>query len=115
MTTVAEEIKEMDDLISRKAAIDTVRRCLVKEVTPAYRLIDKADVITELTMLPSAEQEIIKCKNCKHRIINENYGKKGYMNLKAMCDLDSGDPFELSRCAENDEWFCADAERRTDG
>jgi len=61
-----------------------------------------------------AQPEIIRCKDCKHRILNENYGKKGYMGLKAMCELDTGDPFELGRNAEDDDWYCGDAERRTD-
>ena len=33
------------------------------------------------------------------------------MNLKAMCELDTGDIFQLGREAYNDEWFCADGER----
>jgi ribosomal protein L32 len=45
----------MDDLISRQAAIEAVRKCQVKEVTPAYMLIDKAGVMTELMMLSSAQ------------------------------------------------------------
>jgi hypothetical protein len=36
----------MSDLISRHKAIDIVRNIIVKEVTPAYMLIDKAEVIT---------------------------------------------------------------------
>ena len=56
--------------------------------------------------------ELVRCKDCKHRIINEHYGEKGYMNLKAMCELDTGDIFQLGRHAEDDEWYCADAERR---
>lgn len=59
--------------------------------------------------------ELVRCKDCKHRIVNEHYGEKGYMKLKAMCELDTGDPFERGRCAENDEWYCADGERREDG
>lgn len=58
--------------------------------------------------------EVVRCKDCRHRVVNENYGKKGYMNLKAMCDLDTGDPYEFGRDAENDDWFCADGERRSD-
>ena len=54
--------------------------------------------------------EIVRCKDCKHRIVNEHCGEKGYSSLKAMCELDTGDPFELGRNAENDEWFCADGE-----
>jgi rubrerythrin len=45
----------MDDSISRQAAIDVVRKCNVKEVTPSYMLIDKAEAMTELMMLPSAQ------------------------------------------------------------
>ena len=48
----------MNDTIYRQAAIDAVRKCSVKEVTPAYMLIDKAEVMTELMMLPSAQQWI---------------------------------------------------------
>lgn len=59
--------------------------------------------------------QIVRCKDCKHRIVNEHYGEKGYLKLEAICELDTGDPFELGRCAENDEWFCADGERREDG
>lgn len=52
----------MSDLIDRQAAIDVVRKCLVKEVTPAYMLIDKAEIMTELIMLPSAEPVRMKGK-----------------------------------------------------
>ena len=45
----------MNDSIYRQAAIDVVRKCPVKEVTPAYMLIDKAEVMTELMQLPSAQ------------------------------------------------------------
>lgn len=54
----------MKDIIYRQDAIDAVRKCLVKEITPAYRLIDKAEVMTELLELPSAEP--VRCKDCKH-------------------------------------------------
>ena len=62
-----------------------------------------------------AQQEIIRCKDCRHRIVNDHYGEKGYLNIKGYCELDTADPFELGRDAQNDDWFCADAERRTDG
>lgn len=42
------------DTIYRQTAIDAVRKCNVKEVTPAYMLIDKSEIMTELMMLPSA-------------------------------------------------------------
>lgn len=58
---------------------------------------------------------VVRCKDCKHRVVNEHYGKKGYFDLKAFCELDTGDIFELGRDAEKDDWFCADGERRDDG
>lgn len=55
---------------------------------------------------------VVRCKDCKHRVVNEHYGKKGYFDLKAYCELDTGDIFELGRDAEKDDWFCADGERK---
>lgn len=59
-------------------------------------------------------KQLVRCKECKYRIVNEHFGKKGYMNLKARCALDTGDPFELGRNAEDDDWYCADGERKDD-
>lgn len=56
--------------------------------------------------------ELVRCKDCRHRIVNEHYGEKGYMKLKAMCELDTGDIFQFGRHAEDDEWYCADGERK---
>lgn len=53
---------------------------------------------------------MVRCRECKHRIVNEHYGEKGYIKLKAYCELDTGDIFSLGRCAEYDDWFCADGE-----
>jgi len=62
---------------------------------------------------PTAQPEIIRCKDCKHRIVNEHAGEKGYLDLKAVCEYD-WDMFEFGRRAEDDEWFCADAELEVD-
>ena len=47
----------MSDSINRQAAVDAVNKCSVKEVTPAYMLIDKADAMMELRLLPSVQPE----------------------------------------------------------
>ena len=47
----------MSDTIYRQTAIEKVRKCRVIEVTPAHMLIDKAEVMTELMMLPSAQSK----------------------------------------------------------
>ena len=122
-----EKLKEIADALSEKFAY--MHTCLnerdlilgylgVKHSNEIHCNTDCTNAICESyhfdKRLPSAQPEIIRCKDCKHRIVNEHAGEKGYLNLKAMCELDSGDPFELGRCAEDDEWFCADAERRED-
>lgn len=60
----------------------------------------------------SKVREIVRCKDCKHRIVNEHFGEEGYLQIYAMCDLDTDDIFELGRKAHIDDWFCADGERR---
>lgn len=96
----------MNDFISREAAIKALSHgdgC-GHVCRHSIERIPAADVV-----------EVVRCKDCKHRIVNEHYGEKGYMKLKAMCELDSGDPFELGRYAEEDDWFCADGERKEGG
>lgn len=53
-----EEKTMSDDIIYRQAAIDAVRHSPIIEVQPAYMLIDKADVLKNLVMLPPAQPEI---------------------------------------------------------
>lgn len=62
------------------------------------------EIIKIVEEQPTIEPEIIHCKYCRYREHDEHYGY--------MCSLDTGDPYELGRCAEDENWFCADAERR---
>ena len=72
---------------------------------------DADRALDALKEIPAANvKEVGTCENCKHRDVNHNYGKKGYLRLKAYCKLDTGDLFELGRNAEDDKWFCADWE-----
>ena len=67
----------------------------------------------DLDAIPAADVvEVVRCRDCKHRIVNKHFGEKGYLHLKSMCNLDTGDPFELGRNAWDDDWFCADGERK---
>ena len=98
-----------DDTVSRAAVMQSLTREYNRRRTgDGLKLawIEKA-----VNEVPEVKTEIIRCKECRHRIVNDHYGERGYLDLKAYCELDSGDPFELSREAENDDWFCADAER----
>lgn len=66
----------------------------------------------DLQKLPTADVvEVVRCKDCKHRFVNEHYGQVGYLQVKAVCDKDTGNPFDLARNANDDGWFCADGER----
>ena len=46
---------------------------------------------------------------------SHNKHRETLLRLKAMCTLDTGDPFALGRDAEDDNWFCADGEKREEG
>ena len=75
--------------------------------------IPTTELIDIIDRMPSADAvEVIRCKDCKHRILNKHYGEKGHLQIKAYCELDTGNPFDVGRDSGNDNWFCADAERR---
>jgi len=81
-----------DDVIYRQAAIDACIR--VRELR-AY------DEIEEIKALPSAQPEIIRCKDCKF------YSPMNRETKTGICNLTMHQNF-------GDNWFCAGAERRTD-
>lgn len=57
---------------------------------------------------------VVRCKDCKHRIINPFYNKERPVWEKAECELDTGDQYKLGRKAHLDDWYCADGERKDD-
>ena len=85
----------MDDYISKTEAFDIVRfECgewsgLAKTIVKRFDDLPHADVV-----------EVVRCRDCRYRYLDKKYGFR--------CDLDTGDPFEEGRSAENDDWFCAD-------
>ena len=82
----------MDDLISRQAVIEINRSYHGQMPNEVNHRIWK-----EINELPSAQPEIIRCKECKHWF-----------------DIDDGRQ-KHRMCADlYGDWFCADAERRTD-
>lgn len=80
------EIPNSSDLISRQAAIDTVRKCSVKEVTPAFMLVDKAEVVTELMMLPSAQPELATDYTSKQSVIDAITDENIIRNMDSVMD-----------------------------
>ena len=90
----------MDDLISRQAAIDALKNERSDWNCDYNVPVDHC--IDAIYSVPSAQPEIIRCKDCKH-------GEHWYRD-NARCFLwhDTGiDVFE--------DGFCSYAERRTDG
>ena len=89
----------MNDLISRQAAIEATW------FEPSYT--DPLNVLTEvrdrLKALPSAQQEIIHCKDCK-------YWTHIKRTNRYWCKTDDG-LFDLNPSSDD---FCSRAERRTD-
>lgn len=86
----------MDDLISRKAAIDDLLEAL-----DHIGCLDEEDVAVMLGHLPSAQPEIIRCKDCKW-LNTEDCGNE--------CDCPNG--FAVGYVDDND--YCSRAERRDD-
>ena len=52
-----------DDTISRQAAIDAVEK--ESQIDGAYGYMDTKSIVDLLSDLPSAQQEIIRCRKCK--------------------------------------------------
>lgn len=78
----------MDNLISRKAAIEAVMDEFKRIPTSAIR------AKTRIEALPSAQAEIVRCKDCIFHGLCRTSPKWAV--------------------APKDDWYCADAERRTD-
>lgn len=91
---IAKDINVLNnDCISRQAVIDALEDWF-------FNTDDSRQPEEVLRCLPSAQPEIIHCKDCKHR---DPEDKK--------CDSGHSIQWQLPR---DDNWFCADAKRRTD-
>ena len=100
----------MDDLISRQAAIDALQGMAVplykdpacEDIWERDRTLDNA--IDAIRGLPSAQPEIIRCKDCRYQCKGQNecetWNLCGYR------------PWQYT--PTTDEHFCSYAERRND-
>ena len=100
----------MSDLISRRAAIDAIK---------TWGLIDglaegqAIEILADEEKLPSAQQEIIRCKDCKHQVKEWRKDKRlkdnGYWvyGCKVISDICG----YWAWFGQDDE-FCSEAERR---
>ena len=85
------------DTISRAAAIEAHYEYCNKHPDAGFPVWS----LKILEDLPSAQPEIVRCKDCKHRDPEDR-----------KCDCGHDILWQLPR---QDDWYCADAERRTDG
>ena len=91
-----------NDIISRQAAIDaleTVKSCLVEE---EHQFLDC--LISDMKKLPSAQTEIIRCKDCKYARLTHDGSCK-------YCDIWFPDEAEYM----DGDYYCASAERKSNG
>ena len=79
----------MSDLISRQAAIDAIRG--------EIEINGYSHVVDVLEQLPSAQPEIIRCKDCKF-----------YRQEIDMCD----EPYSTAHNVVHEDDFCSKAERK---
>ncbi len=105
LTADAEAVKERKsklDLISRQDAIEAFAD--MREGYPVVHgdMLSDADVVAILHDLPLVRSELIRCKDCKYYIPMNRETKTGICNLTMHQNF-------------GDNWFCAGAERRTDG
>ena len=86
----------MDDVISRHAAIDEI-----KEIYEWHDNVTKERIIEHFKQLPSAQPDIIRCRDCRYYQDNNN----GYPHMN--CKWDANE-------TPDEDDFCSGAERRTD-
>lgn len=98
----------MSDLIDRQAAIDAVKQ----PHGGCYTEAAKGWAVYQILSVPSADAvEVVRCKDCIHRPTGTG----------ANHDLEFPDSKCPCQCEDywyswmpNDDWFCANGERRTD-
>ena len=98
----------MDDLISRQVAIDALMKPCKKcsfEHPDGCMACQYADIIEVIKDLPSAQPEIIYCKDCKHYQFADN---RAFGMPVKMCEW-----FGFEDVDDDD--FCSRAERLSDG
>jgi len=91
-----------EDTISRQAAIEALADMHCKSDEDGYVWIIRSDAWARIDALPSAQPEIIRCKDCKFGEQDE-VGRWFCRSLG--CQIGN----------EDGSGYCADAERRTDG
>lgn len=106
-------MNRMNDTISRQAVIDEI-----KEIYEWHDNVTKERIIEHFKQLPSAQPEIIRCKDCKHWRQQTNY--QGAPLSFGFCESDDmwrslyGETYEVSHIDTDEDFYCGYAKRRTD-
>lgn len=88
-------------LIDADALIERMKK------DPLYPLVERYGVTGVIEAAPTVDAvPVVRCKDCKHRRVHKSWVE---------CELDSADPYDQGRTSWDDDWFCADGERRDDG
>lgn len=110
----------MDDLISRQVAIDSLTEIIMNLKNVYGDMGSAVNGAREcIKSLPSAEPEIIKCKDCKHWKQQINY--QGTPLPFGFCESEDiwfslyGETTEVEHIDTDDNHYCGFAVRRTDG
>ena len=99
--------KAMDDLISKKAAIDALNEYFSRIGKLKRRGLNKGekaislDTVGAINSLPPAEPQIIRCKDCENW---DTTWTNDFSPNYHYCPMVDG--------VRKEDWFCADAERR---
>ena len=96
----------MGDLIDRQAAIDALNKLKIYRPLDSDRYVI-SDCLNKIVNLPSAQLEIIYCKDCKHYVLRALFGRS-YGLCERLCD--EFDSSSTMFTEGND--FCSHAERR---
>lgn len=108
----------MSDLISRKEALTALRDTLKSGGKSKGLRPVTFEMIWAIKSLPSAEPEIIRCKDCKYWRQQTNYA--GIRLSFGFCESDNmwrslyGETVEVDHIDTDDDFYCGYAERRTD-
>lgn len=102
----------MDDLISRAEAIDALRDAENHAFNSYYQGLIKAHKI--IADLPSEQQEIIRCRDCKHYIPYDWM----FGGLSRSSNINNYSPDDMVCLVNDDNYppdgFCSKAERKND-
>lgn len=85
----------MDDTISRADAIEQIQAWAVNLINP--KMLSREDAVYILESMPSAQPEIIRCRDCKYQ--DENQRRVSVRWLPCM------------EVQTDSNWYCGSAER----